>query len=814
MTHACVKNATDYITFNGFGFGTNLPAGAVIESVTIYCTYKVSTTSSTFSARLAGFDGTTQIGISNSDTTESLTDYTMSYVVSPTPTLAQLADATFGLRWYPTRGSSNTAVTDSVNVIYVTVQYSIVEAIEGTTTPAVTTSNVAVNCDKAIAGTSESTTTVVGVIDVVPSVVIESIAGNAACSVSTTALPLTKDVPISAGAGSGASYVGQGDSVAHAAAGLVCDLHAEKATGTAPGTNSPQVSTWTDLSGNANHGTLKNISYDATSGWIGSGTESDPYMLKLDGSNDYVDLGTGSTINLSSEVTLEYWMKGLTSTSSTVLFGKNSATGYYTSVDNGYIRFFTGNISMSATATINDGGVYHVVAMRDSAGNKRIYINGSAAGTGSGPMYDNASDKATLGGMTTWGYSNVAFATLRIYNRALTSTEVTQNYEAGPIFSAPAESGPTLSTSCSITVERVEALTGTSSPSVSTFCSITLDKSLAGISTNAVLTSGGLSASKSLVGTSNASALTSDVSLNITTAVTIICDSLRGVAKSLAVAGDTVRPLCAVGIALSDTRRSVSNSVTVIDDTSRHASTIATVHTDSKRLISKSMIVLSDTLRRVISSNTVIVPVDTVRRVSRSVTVASDTKRIISKAISVAHDTRRRISNTVAVLADTLRNVANISVTVLNMDTVRRVSQSVSVTSDTRRIVGKAVLIASDASRRISNAALFAADTMRNVARLTVAVVSMDTLRRVSKSVSVTPDTMRWVSSATTMAADTRRTVGNAVSAVCDTLRIKVVAMYIDCKAFILFRLTTTAIKTRTTTTEIKTRTTKTEVGD
>lgn len=135
MTHACLKSTSSYAHFKGFAISSNLPAGVTINSVTIYCTYKVSTTSSTFSCQLAGMADTTAIGTMTANTAEPASDSTISYAISPVPTRAQLADATFGVRWIPSRGSSNTAVTDSVNVIYVVVDYTLpvpTIAIQGT----------------------------------------------------------------------------------------------------------------------------------------------------------------------------------------------------------------------------------------------------------------------------------------------------------------------------------------------------------------------------------------------------------------------------------------------------------------------------------------------------------------------------------------------------------------------------------------------------------------------------------------------------------------------------------------------------------
>ena len=193
-------------------------------------------------------------------------------------------------------------------------------------------------------------------------------------------------------------------------------------------------STWTDLSGNANNGTLVNspsfISND------GGG------CIQLDGINDYITLPT--TGFAPASLTIDYWIKRI------------SDNGYFWLIDNSdqpelrmlfkssgklQIYFYDDGAYFStalSNTTFSTGSWYNITATLTN-GSQNVYINGNqeiltTTGTYTGGPSGNAGEH-TLGtynrpGAGYGGYANVRIGSYRFYNRVLTAAEVLQNYNA------------------------------------------------------------------------------------------------------------------------------------------------------------------------------------------------------------------------------------------------------------------------------------------------------------------------------------------------------------------------------------------------
>jgi hypothetical protein len=188
---------------------------------------------------------------------------------------------------------------------------------------------------------------------------------------------------------------------------------------------------WLDLSGNNNTCTLTNgPTFSNTNGG----------NIVFDGTNDYVTRSSVAT-NLSAGVSMEMVFKSTDMNSRAQGFMQYNilGTSYYINFytdGTGKLRWETwvpvptGGAFYSST-TLSNNTWYHAIGTYNSNGSSVLYINGSNVGNGS---YSAASYSSTY--TTTFtigeyaGYLSGNVALTRIYNRALTATEVLQNYNA------------------------------------------------------------------------------------------------------------------------------------------------------------------------------------------------------------------------------------------------------------------------------------------------------------------------------------------------------------------------------------------------
>lgn len=203
-----------------------------------------------------------------------------------------------------------------------------------------------------------------------------------------------------------------------------------------PGTGT----TWTDLSGNSNNGTLMNgVGYSSNS--LGS--------FIFDGANDYITIENSSSLNISGlNITLEavYKNNDLASTlhgDGIISKGSGSNDGQYEilslPVDTKNKVFFRcatmGNYSPGLI--LMDVGIPYMISCVLDNGYMRIYINGVMDGAGeqkTGSIISRntvtaiGSRQLQIG--SNFSALNGSIYSTRIYNRALTTGEIKQNFEA------------------------------------------------------------------------------------------------------------------------------------------------------------------------------------------------------------------------------------------------------------------------------------------------------------------------------------------------------------------------------------------------
>ena len=192
-----------------------------------------------------------------------------------------------------------------------------------------------------------------------------------------------------------------------------------------PGTGT----TWTDLSGNNNTGTLTNgPTYSSANG--GS--------LSFDGVDDYVDCGNAASLSFTNNLTVSIWCSS------------NNAAGYRsplmkTSTDSwadgfgyyqvsGIFSFFINQWNGAQTVSVSRASfsITNFVATYDGV-NLKLYENGTLIQTGSSYTTNISNSSTNLeigrgGGANYYWSGNIA--QIQIYNRALTAAEIVQNYNA------------------------------------------------------------------------------------------------------------------------------------------------------------------------------------------------------------------------------------------------------------------------------------------------------------------------------------------------------------------------------------------------
>ena len=184
--------------------------------------------------------------------------------------------------------------------------------------------------------------------------------------------------------------------------------------------------TWTDLSGNGNNGTLVNgVGYNSNNG--GS--------LSFDGTNDYVS-NTSLSININSGASASYWIKSTNPTEYTFIlsnnYSNNSRFYFAQSFDvSGKYRFGLGTSIIDTQISILNNQWQYVSCVVEN-GNYTFYSNGIFSSSGTYVQSANPVNEYYLGryfGGTGYDYQG-NIAQVSIYNKALTASEVQQNFNA------------------------------------------------------------------------------------------------------------------------------------------------------------------------------------------------------------------------------------------------------------------------------------------------------------------------------------------------------------------------------------------------
>jgi hypothetical protein len=190
---------------------------------------------------------------------------------------------------------------------------------------------------------------------------------------------------------------------------------------------------WNDLSGNGNNGTLTN---GPTFQNNNSGS------ILFDGTNDYISGTNSSSIQLSSDFTISAWVKLGNSGSNNESQGifekiRTVYNGYGLTRQSNLFKFWTAS-NNSYTYTVSDstyfaGNDWYYLVGRRSSGTNRLFINGVLQSSSASPPFSDSGEIYVIGRY----YSNVSafyftgeIAQVSAYNKALSVNEIKNNYLA------------------------------------------------------------------------------------------------------------------------------------------------------------------------------------------------------------------------------------------------------------------------------------------------------------------------------------------------------------------------------------------------
>jgi hypothetical protein len=172
--------------------------------------------------------------------------------------------------------------------------------------------------------------------------------------------------------------------------------------------------TWTDLSGGGNNGTLVNgVGYNSANG--GS--------LVFDGVNDYVTI---TTLPSLSQFTVSLWVNVISITGENQIFYSNNDSVTITTFNSRYM-VYTGTINQGSEIVTN---IWKYVTIVGNGTSIRLYLN---------DVLDNSwnTGRTMEGGNTILGsypgpsrVANIRVSSFKAYNRALTAAEIQQNFNA------------------------------------------------------------------------------------------------------------------------------------------------------------------------------------------------------------------------------------------------------------------------------------------------------------------------------------------------------------------------------------------------
>jgi hypothetical protein len=184
----------------------------------------------------------------------------------------------------------------------------------------------------------------------------------------------------------------------------------------------PQTgATWTDLSFSGNNCTLNN-----DPSWFSTFQGG----FNFDGTNDWGNAGSSSTLNIVGNLTVAAWVRPTSFTNQGNIIAKNSNSGYRMRFQsNGSFWMYSNGNTITSPLNYAANNWWYTVGVFSSTGLK-MYMNGGLVQSNSTPFNPSyVSSTFYVGGFTsTQELFQGRIATLSVYNRELSSTEILNDY--------------------------------------------------------------------------------------------------------------------------------------------------------------------------------------------------------------------------------------------------------------------------------------------------------------------------------------------------------------------------------------------------
>ena len=205
--------------------------------------------------------------------------------------------------------------------------------------------------------------------------------------------------------------------------GLVFNMDAANRASTIPSTSTTEAFNTIDTAVSGSF--INDTMYD-------SSTISPSYTF--DGTGDYIDIGTISSLNANTNFSISLWFKENVRKTNGFMFSSGTGTSNDIAINakNGNLNINVGGTRNVNITSYSSNVWYHVVLTVENTTAKVYLNNGSPTTATVGSINSSSGNLAKIGDLSfvSGYYLNGNIGPIQIYNRALSANEVLHNYNA------------------------------------------------------------------------------------------------------------------------------------------------------------------------------------------------------------------------------------------------------------------------------------------------------------------------------------------------------------------------------------------------